>query len=76
MGRKRKVKKPIDPNTPICCICKKYIKKKRIVKIGENLVGFKVYRHDSCYLHNLSDKEVEHIKRCKKIKVKDLYKCV
>ena len=71
MGRKRKPKKIIDPNTPICCICKKYITKKDIINIGKNFAGLELFRHDGCYLHNLPEEEFIKLKTCTEMQLKE-----
>jgi len=76
MGRKKKVVIPIDPNTPICCVCKKYIVKKDKTNIGANLVGYELFRHDGCYLHNLPNGEYIKLKNCTEMKLKEKKKCI
>lgn len=71
MGRKKKPIKVIDPNTPICCICKKYIMKKiKLVRIGKNFVNLELFRHEGCYLHNMTDCEVKKLKTVTEINLK------
>ena len=61
--------KPIEQH--ICCICHKLIKKRtKLVYIGKNNAGLVLYRHQSCYLFNINDQELNNIKNATKIEIR------
>jgi len=55
----------------ICCVCNKIIKNDKFNYIGKNFVGLELYQHNKCKLYHLSKEQLNKLKNCKEIKLKE-----